>query len=76
MELDHPEGESAERQHFNGAVPIKRARMDLTTTGPDAALIRRQREANKQYGRGKKIPCKIHPGEWSTTRLIVDSTGH
>merc|ERR1712225_8300 len=58
MELDHPEGESAERQHFNGAVPIKRARMDLTTTGPDAALIRRQREANKQYGRGKKIPLR------------------
>jgi len=58
MELDHPEGESAEKQHFNGAVPIKRARMDLTTTGPDAALIRRQREANKQYGRGKKIPLR------------------
>lgn len=58
MEIDRPEGESAEKQHFNGAVPIKRARMDLTTTGPDAALIRRQREANKQYGRGKKIPLR------------------
>ncbi|PVH83770.1 putative U3 small nucleolar RNA-associated protein 7 [Cadophora sp. DSE1049] len=58
MEIDRPEGESADRQHFNGAAPIKRARMDLTATGPDAALIRRQREANKQYGRGKKIPLK------------------
>ena len=76
MEIDRPEGENAERQHFNGAVPIKRARMDLTTTGPDAALMRRQREANKQYGRGKKIPRKIYPDGWSATRLIANSTGH
>ncbi|KAH9220768.1 putative U3 small nucleolar RNA-associated protein 7 [Leptodontidium sp. 2 PMI_412] len=58
MEIDRPEVESGDRQHFNGAVPIKRARMDLTVTAPDAALIRRQKEANKQYGRGKKIPLK------------------
>ncbi|KAH6721954.1 putative U3 small nucleolar RNA-associated protein 7 [Leptodontidium sp. MPI-SDFR-AT-0119] len=56
MEIDRPEVESGDRQHFNGAVPIKRARMNLTVTAPDAALIRRQKEANKQYGRGKKIP--------------------
>ncbi|KAL5323979.1 hypothetical protein ACEPPN_008521 [Leptodophora sp. 'Broadleaf-Isolate-01'] len=58
MEIDRPEVESGDRQHYNGAVPIKRARMDLTVTAPDAALIRRQKEANKQYGRGKKIPLK------------------
>ncbi|XMA13219.1 hypothetical protein WAI453_006010 [Rhynchosporium graminicola] len=58
MEVDRPEVESGDRIHFNGAIPIKRARMDLTATAPDAALIRRQREANKQYGRGKKIPLK------------------
>ncbi|CZT45302.1 probable UTP7-U3 snoRNP protein [Rhynchosporium secalis] len=58
MEVDRPEVESGDRIHFNGAIPIKRARMDLTVTAPDAALIRRQREANKQYGRGKKIPLK------------------
>lgn len=58
MEIERSEVDGGERPHFNGAVPIKRARMDLTSTAPDAALIRRQREANKQYGRGKKIPCK------------------
>ncbi|KAH7357035.1 putative U3 small nucleolar RNA-associated protein 7 [Rhexocercosporidium sp. MPI-PUGE-AT-0058] len=58
MEIDRPEVDSGDRQHFNGAVPIKRARMDLTAIAPDAALIRRQKEANKQYGRGKKIPLK------------------
>jgi len=40
---------------FNGTVPIKRARLDLTTTGADAAQLRRKREAEKEYGRGRKI---------------------
>lgn len=41
---------------FNGTVPIKRARMDLTTTRSDAAQLRRRKEAEKEYGRGRKIP--------------------
>jgi U3 small nucleolar RNA-associated protein 7 len=41
---------------FNGTVPIKRARMDLITTGPNAAQLRRRKEAEKEYGRGRKIP--------------------
>jgi len=41
---------------FNGTVPIKRARMDLTTTGSKAAQLRRRKEAEKEYGRGRKIP--------------------
>ncbi len=58
MELDLPEAASGFKEHFNGAVPIKRARMELTTTAQDTALIRKQKEANKQYGRGRKIPCE------------------
>lgn len=42
--------------HFNGSIPIKRARTDLTTTS--GAQLRRQAQANKEYGRGKKIPLK------------------
>jgi U3 small nucleolar RNA-associated protein 7 len=57
MELDRPEEATTSKTHFNGAVPIKRARMELgTTTGPDAAQIRRLKEAERQYGRGRKIP--------------------
>lgn len=58
MEIDRTEVQGG-TQHFNGAVPIKRARLDLATVEPDAALIRKQKEANKQYGRGRKIPCKL-----------------
>lgn len=46
------------KEHFNGAVPIKRARMDLTTTTSEAALLRKRKEAEKAYGRGRKIPVK------------------
>jgi U3 small nucleolar RNA-associated protein 7 len=45
-----------EKSHFNGAVPIKRARTELATT--DAEELRRRKEAQKAYGRGKKIPLK------------------
>lgn len=59
MDVDTVEAPSEGKQHFNGAVPIKRARLDLTTTATlDAAQIRRRREAEKAYGRGRKIPCK------------------
>ncbi|KUJ13180.1 BING4CT-domain-containing protein [Mollisia scopiformis] len=59
MDVDLIDAPSRSEQHFNGAVPIKRARLDLTTTtAPDAALIRQRREAEKAYGRGRKIPLK------------------
>jgi U3 small nucleolar RNA-associated protein 7 len=43
--------------HFNGAVPIKRARTELMA--PDSnAQLRRRKEAEKAYGRGRKIQVK------------------
>jgi U3 small nucleolar RNA-associated protein 7 len=41
----------------NGAVPLKRARTELATTDSDSQL-RRRKEAQRAYGRGKKIPLK------------------
>jgi len=38
----------------NGAVPIKRARTELAA-GPTDVQIRRRKEAEKEYGRGRKI---------------------
>ncbi|KAK6582065.1 hypothetical protein PZA11_005762 [Diplocarpon coronariae] len=58
IKLDWPEVEGGPKRHFQGSNQIQRARMDLTATAPDATLIRRQKEANKQYGRGRKIPLK------------------
>lgn len=59
MDVDTLDAPTSGNQHFNGAVPIKRARLDLTTTTtPDAAQIRTRKEAEKAYGRGRKIPCK------------------
>jgi U3 small nucleolar RNA-associated protein 7 len=59
MELDLAEAPRRAQEYFNGAVPIKRARMELTTKEPNALQIRRQKEAQKAYGRGKRIPRKI-----------------
>ena len=42
--------------HFNGAVPIKRARMDLQTR--EETKLARRNIAQKEYGRGKSIPLK------------------
>jgi U3 small nucleolar RNA-associated protein 7 len=58
MEVDTPKDIDATsfKEHFNRAVPIKRARMDLTTTTSEAAQLRRRKEAEKAYGRGRKIP--------------------
>lgn len=58
MEVDMSEEFTGFKDHFNGAVPIKRARMDLTTTTTEAAQIRKRKEAEKAYGRGRKIPGK------------------
>lgn len=41
--------------HFNGAVPMKRPRLDLVPKDQDSQL-RRRKEAQKAYGRGRKIP--------------------
>ena len=43
--------------HFNGEVPIKRARTELVPSQSEAQ-IRRRKEAEKAYGRGRKIPLK------------------
>jgi U3 small nucleolar RNA-associated protein 7 len=56
MEVDTPEDVVGFKEYFNGAVPMKRARMDLTTTTSDAAQLRKRKEAEKVYGRGRKIP--------------------
>jgi hypothetical protein len=56
MEVDASDDVAGFKEHFNGAVPIKRARMDLTATTSDAAQLRKQKEAEKAYGRGRKIP--------------------
>ncbi|KAN0112638.1 WD40-repeat-containing domain protein [Hyaloscypha variabilis] len=58
MEVDTPEAVVGFKEHFNGAVPIKRARMDLTATSSDAAQLRKRKEAEKAYGRGRKISVK------------------
>lgn len=58
MELDLADAPSGSKEYFNGAVPIKRPRLDLATTDSDAAALRRRRDAEKAYGRGKKIPLK------------------
>jgi U3 small nucleolar RNA-associated protein 7 len=42
------------REHRNGAVPIKRARLDLAPKDQESQL-RRRKEAQKAYGRGRKI---------------------
>lgn len=46
-----------EATHFNGAVPIKRVRTELMAQDSDIQL-RRRKEAEKTYGRGRKIPVK------------------
>lgn len=49
--------EAIEKSHFNGAVPIKRARTELATNESDStSQLRRRKEANRAYGRGGKIP--------------------
>jgi U3 small nucleolar RNA-associated protein 7 len=58
MEVGLSETPTGLNPHFNGAIPIKRQRLDLTTTGQDEAQVRRRREAEKTYGRGRKISCE------------------
>jgi U3 small nucleolar RNA-associated protein 7 len=60
MEVDMSEEFTGFKEHFNGAVPIKRARMDLTTTTSEATQLRKRKEAEKAYGRGRKIPGECH----------------
>jgi U3 small nucleolar RNA-associated protein 7 len=48
--------EKSRTAYHNGSVPIKRARTELITTS-DAALIRKK-QAEEEYGRGKKISLR------------------
>jgi U3 small nucleolar RNA-associated protein 7 len=49
--------QAVEKTNFNGVVPIKHARTELLATDSDLKL-RRRKEAEKAYGRGRKIPLK------------------
>jgi U3 small nucleolar RNA-associated protein 7 len=69
MEVDAPEEVAGFKEHFSGAVPIKRARMDLTTTTSETAQLRKRKEAEKTYGRGRKIP-----GKYQTFRVLSEFT--
>ena len=55
MDVDLREPQNTSKEYFNGAIPIKRARMDLTSKPAEAAQLRRQKEAEREYGRGRKI---------------------
>jgi U3 small nucleolar RNA-associated protein 7 len=48
--------DSVTKAHFNGAVPIKRPR--LTLAKDQELQLRRRREAQKAYGRGRKVSLK------------------
>ncbi|ESZ98486.1 putative U3 small nucleolar RNA-associated protein 7 [Sclerotinia borealis F-4128] len=49
--------ELVDRSNSNGAVPIKQVRTELATTESESQTqLRRRKEANREYGRGGKIP--------------------
>jgi hypothetical protein len=48
--------EAAQRTHLNGSVPSERPQTELTKANHDAAQLQRRKEAEKAYGRGRKIP--------------------
>lgn len=48
--------EAISTDNSNGAIPIKRARTELTTTTTSQEDQRRRKEAQRAYGRGRKIP--------------------
>jgi len=56
MELDRPETDEVSKSYLNGPLPSKR--MQLTTR--DETQVLRQREAERDYGRGKRIQGKTH----------------
>lgn len=58
MDVELADAPSGSKVHFNGAVPIKRARLDLAPTPEDAVASRKRKEAEKEYGRGRKINGK------------------
>jgi hypothetical protein len=51
MELLRPETDEISKSYLNG--PLPKQRLDLATK--DEAQVRRLREAERDYGRGKKI---------------------
>ncbi|KAI1007591.1 putative U3 small nucleolar RNA-associated protein 7 [Podosphaera aphanis] len=42
--------------HFSGAIPIEHPRLEISTTND--AQLRKEKEAEKVYGRGQKIPLR------------------
>lgn len=54
MDENHPQQvRDSQATSNNGAIAIKRARTELA--GPTDAQIQRRKEAEKEYGRGRKI---------------------
>lgn len=49
---------SNSKHHFNGSIPIKRARTELTEVDSSKSQMKRHNQAQKEYGRGKKISLK------------------
>jgi len=47
--------ETAQQTRFNGAIPLERPRTELTQANRDGAQLQRRKEAEKAYGRGRKI---------------------
>ncbi len=69
MDVVQQEAPSGATERFNGAVPIKRARLDLIA--PDAAQVQRRKEAEKAYGRGRKIPCELYHTETKAREINI-----
>lgn len=55
MDMAIEDVRSSSNLHFNGSVPIKRARTELESA---KSASKRQNQALNEYGRGKKIPVK------------------
>ena len=56
--MSEPKDLTVAETHINGAVPLKRARIQLALAIQSDVQIRRRKEAEKAYGRGRKIPLK------------------
>jgi U3 small nucleolar RNA-associated protein 7 len=54
--VEGPADTTIANTHFNGAVPVKRARLSIPRD--QDSQLRRRKEAQQAYGRGRKIPLK------------------
>lgn len=55
-DIEERTNDTVNRIHDNGAVSVKRPRLSLPND--QESQLRRRKEAQKQYGRGRKIPLK------------------